>query len=549
MAAGLSGAAAPVRSDRSVARVASGEAPARDGGEQALACQDVTVTYGPVVALRDVTVGFAPGRIHAVVGQNGAGKTTFARVCAGIVRPDEGRLLIGGRAIATGDVDAVRGAGLELVHQSFALPPSFTVAEAMEFGSRRESGRPYTRRGLEARWAPHLAALGIKVRLGARIRDLPVETQQAVEIARALVTEARVLILDEPTAVLAPAGVEILFDRLRALRDGGVTVLLILHKIREVLAVAETVTVLRGGRLVEGPVETAGVDARHLAASIIGSAPAELPGGDIAALVGAEETPHAAVAAPAAATRPTALVTHGVSTREDGEGRPLEAVDLTVHRGEIVGVAGVEGNGQRTLMRAIAGLAGLAGGTIRLGDADVTARSLVERRAAGLRMIPFERNTEGLSLSSALWENWAARPLLGGATLRLIDPARLRRLCEASLKQWNVRFAATTQPAGSLSGGNAQKVILAREVDEDAALLIAAQPTRGLDIGATEFVWQSLRASRARGCGVLLISSDLDELFDISDRIVVMLSGRIVGRFTPPYELDAVGAAMTGVER
>ncbi len=525
----------------------------RAGAGDALACSDIGVTYGATVALRDVSVAFAPGRIHAVVGQNGAGKTTFARVCAGIVRPDAGRLAVGGRDIPTGSVDAARQAGVELVHQSFALPPSFTVAEAMEFGSRRHPGRPYTRKALEARWAPHLAALEIKVPPGARIRDLPVETQQAVEIARALVTESRVLILDEPTAVLSPSGVEILFDRLRALRDGGVTVLLVLHKLREVLAVAETVTVLRGGRLVEGPIETAGVDARRLAGAIIGSAPVELEGRDAAALVGAGEEPPTAAAAPdtvaGTVARQAALRMDGVSTRLDEEGRPLDGIDLAVHRGEIVGVAGVEGNGQRALVRAVAGLAALAAGTVRLGDADVTARSLIERRVAGLRIIPFERNSEGLSLTSTLWENWAARPLLAGGTLRLIDPARLRRRCEASLRQWDVRFATTAQPAGSLSGGNAQKVILAREVDDAARLLIAAQPTRGLDIGATEFVWQSLRAIRARGCGVLLISSDLDELFDVSDTIVVMLSGRIAGHFSPPYDLDAIGAAMTGVER
>ena len=521
------------------------------GAGEALACSDIGVTYGPTVALRDVSVAFTPGRIHAVVGQNGAGKTTFARVCAGIIRPDAGRLMVGGRDIPTGDVDAARQAGVEMVHQSFALPPSFTVAEAMEFGSRRHPGRPYTRKALETRWATHLAALDIRVRPGARIRDLPVETQQAVEIARALVTESRVLILDEPTAVLSPSGIEVLFDRLRALRDGGVTVLLVLHKIREVLAVAETVTVLRGGRLVEGPIETAGVDARQLAAAIIGSAPAELEEQDAAALVGAGEEPPTAASDTVSGfvARQRALRMDGVSTRPDEEGRPLEAIDLTVHRGEIVGVAGVEGNGQRALVRAAAGLAGLAAGTVRLGDADVTARSLIERRAAGLRIIPFERNSEGLSLTSALWENWAARPLLAGGALRLIDPARLRRRCEASLRQWDVRFATTTQPAGSLSGGNAQKVILAREVDDAARLLIAAQPTRGLDIGATAFVWQSLRAIRARGCGVLLISSDLDELFDVSDSLVVMLSGRIAGRFSPPYDLDAIGAAMTGAER
>jgi simple sugar transport system ATP-binding protein len=201
-----------------------------------LECRDVTVTYGDVVALKGVSVAFEPRRIHAVVGQNGAGKTTFARVCAGIVRPVSGELRIAGQPVPTGKVNQARASGVELVHQSFALPPSFTVAEAMEFGSQAAGGKLYTRRALEARWAPHLESLDIKVRLRDRIRDLPIETQQAVEIARALVAKARVLILDEPTAVLSPSGIETLFGRLRGLRDAGVTIILILHKIRCVAA-------------------------------------------------------------------------------------------------------------------------------------------------------------------------------------------------------------------------------------------------------------------------------------------------------------------------
>jgi simple sugar transport system ATP-binding protein len=511
----------------------------------ALECRDIAVQYGEVAALSGVSAAFAPRLIHAVVGQNGAGKTTFARVAAGIVAPQRGSLAIAGRAVATGHVRAARAAGVELVHQSFALPPSFTVAEAMEFGATRH--RPiYTKRGLERRWREHLDALGVRVGLGDRVRDLPVEAQQGVEIARALVTEARVLILDEPTAVLSPAGIETLFERLRRLKQAGVTILLILHKIREVLGIADTVTVLRGGRLVEGPIAISATDARRLAASIVGSeAEASLSAADEAALVGSAETSGAA-AAPAAGASQAVLELDGVSTRPDPEGPALERVSLRVGRGEIVGVAGVEGNGQRTLVRALSHLAELQDGRIRLAGSDVSRTPLSGRRGAGLRVIPFERNSEGLSLSSALWENWAARGLLAGGALRLINPAGLRRACDRSLKDWNVRYATTTQPAGSLSGGNAQKLILAREIDADAALIVAAQPTRGLDVGATAFVWRALREARARGCGVLLISSDLDELFDISDRLVVMLSGRIAAEFRPPYRLGEVGAAMTG---
>jgi len=512
----------------------------------ALQCRDISVQYGEVAALVGVSLAFAPKLIHAVVGQNGAGKTTFARVAAGIVKPVSGTLAIGGREIPTGNVGQARAAGVELVHQSFALPPSFTVAESMEFGAER--GRPvFSRRGLEKRWQKHLENLGVRAGLRDRIRDLPVEAQQGVEIARALVADAKVLILDEPTAVLSPSGIEKLFERLKGLKASGVTVILILHKIREVLGVADTVSVLRGGRLVEGPIAVGATNARRLSASIIGVQAEKEIAADEAALVGATAGDALAGAAPAAAINAApVLAMQRVVTRADSEGPGLEEVSLRIGRGEIVGVAGVEGNGQRTLVRVLANLVEARSGQILLEGKDVTKTPLSERRARGLRIIPFERNSEGLSLSSALWENWSARQLLLGPALRLINPSWYRNACDASLKEWDVRYHTTMQAAGSLSGGNAQKLILAREIDADASLIIAAQPTRGLDVGATAFVWRALRDARARGCAVLIISSDLDELFDICDRIVVMLSGRIVAEFRPPYRLGEVGAAMTG---
>jgi simple sugar transport system ATP-binding protein len=335
-----------------------------------------------------------------------------------------------------------------------------------------------------------------------------------------------------------------LFDRIRTLKALGVTVILILHKIREVLAIADTVTVLRGGRLIAATTPLAETDSAQLSERIIGSASAQtLAPADAKALVGAESSEvapgHAAVvAAPM-------LELLDVTTRGDEEGPALRDVSLVIRAGEIVGVAGVEGNGQRTLVRAIAGLVDATHGDIRLDGAPVTGVALGDRRSRGLRIIPFERNTEGLSLSSALWENWSARQLLRSPLLQFIKPRRIQRDSDAALKAWDVRYASTAQRAGSLSGGNAQKVILAREIDDEARLILAAQPTRGLDIGATAFVWRSLRAARDRGCAVLLVSSDLDELFDISDRIVVMLSGGVAGEFSPPYDIARVGATMT----
>ncbi|MCX5514362.1 ABC transporter ATP-binding protein [Kaistia algarum] len=514
-----------------------------DESEIALACAGVDVRYGTVLALSGVSVAFRRGMIHAVVGQNGAGKTTFARVASGLVRPTSGTLRIGGRPVALGSVGAARAAGIELVHQSFALPPSFTVAEAMEFGSTRPDFPLYTRRGLQARWRDHLQGLGVDVPLSARIRDLPVETQQAVEIARALVSNAKVLILDEPTAVLSPVGISFLSERVRRLRDQGVTILLILHKIHEVMAVAETVTALRGGRLVEGPTPIGSITPEQLATAIIGSAEAAaLAPADLAAATGEEPVLHLPISGPHGRL---VLWMRSVSTLPDPDGPALDGVDLHVEAGRIVGVAGVEGNGQRALVRAISGLADVSVGNIELAGDDVTRASLAERRSKGLRIIPFERNVEGLSLTTSLWENWSARDLVLRSALGFIDPKALKKACRSALERWSVRFNAVEQPAGSLSGGNAQKVILAREIDDAAALIIAAQPTRGLDIGATAFVWQSLRAARARGAGVLVISSDLDELFDISDRLVVMMSGRVVAEFQPPYDLEAVGSAMT----
>ena len=516
--------------------------------DTALSSREITVKYGAVTALSDVSLDFTPGLIHAVVGQNGAGKTTFARVAAGLVRPEQGSVAVGGRELPTGSVAKARAAGVELVHQSFALPPSFTVAEAMEFGSTRK-GSLFTGRQLERRWEPHLRDLDIKVNLRRRIRELPIESQQGVEIARALVTAAKLLILDEPTAVLSPSGIERLFDRIRRLKSLGVTVILILHKIKEVLAVADTVTVLRGGKLIAGPLPCPELDSKSLARMIIGEGGQMADGGNMRALTGAgtpetvrHDTPSAAAESPV----PPLLELCAISTVPKVEGPPLSGINIALRPGEILGIAGIEGNGQRTLVSAVAGLIELSSGAVRMSGEDVTKAPLTRRRRMGLRTIPFERNIEGLSLSSSLWENWSAGNLLQGSLLRYVRPAKTRAICDEALAGWDVRYHDCGQPAGSLSGGNAQKMILAREIDDQARIIVAAQPSRGLDIGATAFVWGVLRTARDRGCGILLISSDLDELFDFSDRVTVMLSGRSAGEFSAPYDLHAVGAAMTG---
>ena len=505
----------------------------------AVRCRGVSVSFGEVRALRDVDLELAPGRIHALVGQNGAGKTTLARVLAGLQAPDEGRVWVAGREMAGGGVRAAQAAGLAMVHQHFSLPPSFTVAEALELTAARPGGTAiYRRAGLEKRWLGQVAGLEA-VSLSSRVRDLPVEARQSLEIVRALASQAKILLLDEPTALLTPAAAESLFERLRNLRDEGVTALVVLHKLREVEAVADTVSVLRDGKLVLGPLETSAADQGRLSDAIVGAA--ERAAAGTAAM---EQT-----AAPAGGDE-IRLELAGVSAKGSAHEVGLRGVDMRVGAGEIVGVAGVEGNGQRNLVSAIAGLTRLEEGEIRLGGRSVNDDDPARRRRRGLRLVPFDRHTEGVSSSAPLWLNQSALKLAAGERRRpFVSVRRMREEAKSAMDKWRVRYQAVVQPAGSLSGGNIQRLILSRELADGAEMLIAAQPTRGLDFAATEFVRASLSGMRDLGAGVLLVSSDLDELFELSDRLLVMLGGRITAEFAPPYDRRAVGDAMIGAVR
>ena len=542
-------------------------------GTPAVRCRSLGVTFGAVRALHDVSLELAPGRIHALVGQNGAGKTTLAKVLGGLQVPDTGEVQIAGRAIPAGDVRAAKAAGLAMVHQHFSLPPSFTVAEALELTAARTGGRAVYRRGdLHRRWQDDVADIGGRPALSTRIRDLPVEARQSLEIARALATEASVLLLDEPTALLTPTATEGLFERLARLRDAGVTVLVVLHKLREVAAVADTVSVLRDGELVLGPAETSEVSQGHLSDAIVG------PAGHADAEAGVRAEAHDG--------QETLLELAGVSSGESAFEPGLSNVDLRVEAGEIVGIAGVEGNGQRSLVSVIAGLSPVTEGSVRIGEGEMTTAAPARRRLRGLRLVPFDRNTEGVSQSASLWLNQSALRLItqeGADTLdhprrrgvHSIAPPRLRpttrmrlrlqdrweqhrplislrqykRQATEAMERWRVRYENVSQPAESLSGGNIQRLILSRELAPGLEVLVAAQPTRGLDFAATEFVRRSLRVLRESGAGVLLVSSDLDELFELSDRLAVLYGGRIVAEFVGPYDRRAVGDAMTGAAR
>lgn len=496
------------------------------------------MSFGPLRALEEVSLDLEPGRIHALVGQNGAGKTTLARVLVGLVAPDSGRVWIAGDEIPAGDVRATKSAGVAIVHQHFSMPPSFTVAEALELTAVRRGTRSFYRRSaLEERWREDVAATTAGSP-STRVRDLPIEARQSLEIARALAGDVRVLVLDEPTALLTPAAIDSLFVRLRKLRDSGVTVLVVLHKLAEVAAVADTVSVLRDGCLVLGPIEIGEVAQGEISDAIVGAAHVD-------------ESPRVAGGGHVAAMGSIRLELDGISSAGSTVEQGLRNVRLQVNTGEIVGVAGVEGNGQRGLVSAVAGLTPPTTGTIRIGGKNVTADGPARRRRLGLRLVPFDRSTEGISRTAPLWVNQSVLRIINstGGIVPLISLGRFRARAKEAMDRWGVRYQSVAHPASSLSGGNVQRLILSRELDGDVDFLVAAQPTRGLDFAATGFVRATLRRLRKSGAGVLLVSSDLEELFELSDRLVVMLAGRIVAEFEAPYDRRSVGDAMTGATR
>lgn len=505
-----------------------------------LRCQDIAVAYGDVQALHPTSLSFDSGKIHVLVGQNGAGKTSLARVLAGIIQPAEGRFWIRGEEAREASVQRVRALGLDIVHQRFTLPPNFTVAEALELVSaRKQAGAFYSHRQLAASWRRELELAHLGLSPDSRIRDLPIETIQSLEILRALAGHAQFLILDEPTALLSPGGVESLFKRLRQLRDAGVTLLLILHKLREVMAIADTISVLRAGRLVLPPSNISEVAEEGLSDLIIGE------GAEVNSRAGraAEKEP--------AFSKATNLALDAISTRHSETEPALAALSLAVEAGEILGIAGVEGNGQRSLVDVLTGLMPAQSGAVRLLGKDVTNLKHHQRRSIGLRVVPFDRVAEGASLGLPLWENvtiWNAEKYRRSrfAPLRI---GAMRAAAAKALDQFDVQYDSLDQLAGSLSGGNMQRLILARELAEGPRVVIAAQPTRGLDFRATQYVWGVLRRLRRAGASIVLVSSDLDELFNLSDRIKVMRGGRLVAEFATPFKMQDIGDSMIGASR
>ncbi|MDO7867535.1 ABC transporter ATP-binding protein [Nocardioides jiangxiensis] len=479
-----------------------------------------------VIANHDVDVTIRPGTVHALVGENGAGKSTLMKILYGVQRPDDGAIVVdGAERVFRSPSDAI-AVGIGMVFQHFMLADNLTVLENCVLGAERLHGIG----GAARRTFVDLCArFGFDLDPDVLVEELGVAARQRLEIVKVLYRGAKVIILDEPTAVLVPHEVEALFDNLRDLRASGHSLLFISHKLDEVLAISDDITVMRRGTTV-GHADPAAVTKRQLAELMVGS---ELPSPETA-----ESTVQETVM----------LQLDGVSLVE-GERSVLDAITLTIRKGEVLGIAGVEGNGQTELVEVIMGLAQATSGTITLDGTDITSYSTRARREAGIGYVPEDRHRHGLLLDAPLWEN----RILGHQTRRpsvrgpWIDRAGARKDTQRIVEQYDVRTPSIDTNSRALSGGNQQKLIVGREMSGDPVLLIASHPTRGVDVGAQAAIWDHIRDARRAGLAVLLISADLDELIGLSDTIEVVLRGRLVGTFDPSAVTPAeLGAAMTG---
>jgi simple sugar transport system ATP-binding protein len=497
----------------------------------------IRVIFGSFVANDAVDLTVRAGDIHALLGENGAGKSTLMKVLAGLLVPSKGEVRIGGkRETIAGAAEAMR-LGIGMVHQHFMLVPPLTVAENVCLGLS-SAGRLIPNLKQCANNIRTLAkAYDLDVDPNARIANLSIASQQRVEILKVLYRGARILILDEPTAVLAPQEASGLFRILRLLAAEGVAIIFISHKLDEVMALTSHVTVLRHGRVVASAA-TADTDARSLARMMVGA--------DIALPKLEDAVPLGAVAEDG---KGPVLSVESLVCRDTSGVRCVSGASLNVRSGEIVGIAGVDGNGQQELAEAIVGLRKVEGGSISINGYAVTHGSVAERINLGLAHIPEDRHRTALVESMTISEN-AVLERVGDAPFSRggwIDKAAIASLADTIIKDFDVRTTGREQKIGTLSGGNQQKVVLGRALSRDPSLIVAVQPVRGLDIGATAFVHRELLARRAAGAGVLLISTELDEILALSDRIVVMFKGKAIGELKrEEVTVERLGLMMAG---
>ncbi|MFI8926361.1 ABC transporter ATP-binding protein [Streptomyces sp. NPDC053474] len=488
----------------------------------------ITKRFPGVVANHDIRLSVRKGTVHALVGENGAGKSTLMKILYGMQKPDEGTIAVDGEQVAFASPADAIARGIGMVHQHFMLADQLTVLENIVLGSEKLYG---IGAGARRKVLEISERYGLGVRPDAHVEDLGVADRQRVEILKVLYRGATTLILDEPTAVLVPQEVDALFDNLRELKSEGLSVIFISHKLGEVLSVADDITVIRRGTTV-GTAVPSKTTPRQLAELMVGS---ELP---------TPETAESTVT-----DRPMLEVDRLKLLAADSDRALLDDISFTIHEGEVLGIAGVEGNGQTELIDALIGLKHADSGAVRLAGEDITAWATRKRREEGVGYIPEDRHRHGLLLESPLWEN----RILGHVTEKpnakgfWLDPKGAQADTRRIVEEYDVRTPGIDVTAASLSGGNQQKLIVGREMSHKPRFLIAAHPTRGVDVGAQAQIWDQIREARREGLAVLLISADLDELIGLSDTLRVIYRGRLVADADPatvtPEEL---GSAMTG---
>jgi len=494
-----------------------------------LELRGITKRFGALTANDHIDLTVEPGEIHALLGENGAGKSTLMNVLYGLYQPDEGQILVDGELVSfQGPRDAMR-AGIGMVHQHFMLIPVFTVAENVELGRERTRRLGFLDRRTARKEVEEVSRkYGLSVPADALVQDLPVGVQQRVEIVKALVRDAQVLILDEPTAVLTPQETDDLMEVMRALKAGGTSIVFITHKLREVRAVADRITVIRRGRVVgQASPESS---AAELASLMVGR-PVKLnidkeearPGGSV-------------------------VSAQNVQILDDHGQIVVDEVSFEVRGGEIYALAGVQGNGQTELTEALVGLTRIASGSIHLEGRDITRASTDDILDAGVGYVPEDRVHDGLISSFSVAENlildlYDNAPYSRGFN---IDLALMRSHADEKVGEFDIRTSSIEHAASTLSGGNQQKVVLARELSRPLKLLIVAQPTRGLDVGSMEFVHRRIVEERDRGSAVILISTELDEVLGLADRIGVMFRGKIIGEVPGGTDAETIGLLMAG---
>jgi simple sugar transport system ATP-binding protein len=505
--------------------------------------------FGPVTANRIASLEVPAGAIHALVGENGAGKSTLMRILAGLHAPDDGQVVVHGRDVTGWNTRQAIAAGVGMVHQHFMLVPTLTVAENVILGREPRRGAAINMALAQEEVRALGELFGLTVDPRQRVADLSVGEAQRVEILKALLRGARVLILDEPTAVLSPPEIGELWRVLRRLQDGGATTILITHKLDEVVEISSAITVMRNGETT-ARLTTSETTPKEIARAMVGRDVALVP--KLVAELRETGTEERETGRPERERFPAAGGEHALEVQNlivatPSRPRVVDGVTFSVSPGEIFGIAGVEGNGQTELVEAIAGLRRASSGTVLLGNRVVTRATVRERTDDGLAHIPEDRHRRGLVLDFSIADN-----LVLGLQHRYTRRGQLDRGAIAvragqQVRDYDIRPADPSRFARTLSGGNQQKVVVAREMGREYRVLLASQPTRGVDVGAIEFIHERLRAARAEGKAVLLVSAELSEVLALADRIAVMYRGRFVAILSrAEATVEQLGALMTG---